>query len=176
MTSLFPPEASLPESIPETGAGEFEFVLGRRQIASVGLVALTVLAIFTTVAYMTGKGAVPEAAPAPVVAPVPKPEPVAAAPVAEAPVFETPEKDHRYLQLGTVERGFAVLMVQGSRKVGFPAIVVGGSNPNVFRVLVGPLDDKLQYQAAKAMFASMGLDTYARKYGDSAEPAETPEP
>ncbi len=176
MTSLFTPEASAPENAPETGAAEFEFVLGRRQMASVGLVALTALAIFTTAAYMAGRGAAPEAAPVPVqaIAPVTKPEPVATAPV-EAPVFGIPEKDHRYLQLGSVERGFAVLMVQGSRKVGFPAIVASGTNPNVFRVLVGPLDDKVQYEAAKAMFASMGLDSYARKYGESAEPAETPE-
>lgn len=180
MTSLFTPDASLPENLPESSTGEFEFVLGRRQIASVSLVALTALAVFTTAAYMAGRGASPEIpAPVPVapaIVPVPKPEPVVAAPVAEAPVFGAPEKDHRYLQLGSVERGFAVLMVQGARKVGFPAIVAGGTNPNVFRVLVGPLDDKVQYEAAKAMFVSMGLDTYARKYGESSEPAETPEP
>lgn len=185
MTSLFASETPLPDvptgETPETSAAEYEFVLGRRQIASVSLVALTALAGFTTAAYMAGRGAVPVAVPTRAQAPVTEPDPVAAAPAAptqaiEAPVFGIPEKDHRYLQLGSVERGFAVLMVQGSRKVGFPAIVAGGTNPNVFRVLVGPLDDKMQYAAAKAMFGSMGLDTYARKYGESPEPIETPEP
>ena len=168
---MFTPEPSLPgaptQNILETESAEFEFVLGLRQVASVSLVVLTAMAIFISAAYMVGKSTVP-----PPVEPV-KPKvvetiapPVKAEPLREAPLFGTPEKDHLYIQLGSVDRGFAILMVHGARHVGYPSFVAGGSNPNVYRVLVGPFDDKAQYETAKAMFVSMGLDTFARKYGD----------
>jgi len=197
MSRMFTPEPSLPgapnaslsESEPFTGAvestgpSEFEFVLGRRQIASISLVVLTALAAFTGVAYMVGKSSAPPAEKSAfVAAPAPAPQPVvavkSAAPLPEAPLFGTPEKDHLYLQLGSVERGFAVLMVHGARKVGFPAFVAGGTNPNVFRVLVGPFQNQAEYQAAKGLFISMGLDTFSRKYegGTNAIPSEHAEP
>lgn len=174
MSRMFTPEPSLPgaptATIPDAvDATEFEFVLGRRQVASVSLLALTALGVFTTVSYMAGKSAQPVPAPQPaprVVVPVSPPvAPIAKLP--EAPLFATPEKQGLYIQLGSVERGFAVLMVHGARKVGYPAFASGGSNPNVYRVLVGPFDDKAQYETAKAMFISMGLDTFSRKYSES---------
>jgi len=193
MSRMFTPEPSLPgapnaslsESEPFSAATadatDFEFVLGRRQIASVSLVGLTILAAFTGGAYMVGKATVP----APVqqiqpkkieiIPPTPAPTAPEKAVVPEAPLFGTPEKDQRYLQLGSVERGFATLMVQGARKAGFPAIVAGGTNPNVFRVLVGPLPDAEQYQSAKTHFTSLGLEPFLRKYGTQ-ENSETPEP
>jgi len=178
------PNASLSESeVESVEPSEFEFVLGRRQIASVSLVVLTALAAFTGVAYMVGKSSAPPAEKSAfVAAPVPIVQPVvavkSAAPLPEAPLFGIPEKDHLYLQLGSVERGFAVLMVHGARKVGFPAFVAGGTNPNVFRVLVGPFQNQAEYQAAKGLFISMGLDTFSRKYegGANANPSEHAEP
>ena len=206
MSRMFTPEPSLPgapnsslsesesfaaqaeASVESVEPSEFVFVLGRRQIASVSLVVLTALAAFTGVAYMVGKSSAPPAeksvavaAPVPVPQPAPAAQPVAdksAAPLPEAPLFGIPEKDHLYLQLGSVERGFAVLMVHGARKVGFPAFVAGGTNPNVFRVLVGPFQNQAEYQAAKGIFVSMGLDTFSRKYegGANATPSEHAEP
>ncbi len=172
MSRMLTPDPSLP--IPEAESTEFEFVLGRRQVASVSLLALIAIGIFTTAAYMAGKGKAPVAvasAPAPAPAPIRIVEPVAAkAPVVvEAPLFAAPEKDGLYIQLGSVERGFAILMVHGARKVGYPAFVANGTNPNVFRVLVGPFNDKVAYQTAKGMFSSMGLDTFSRQYGESKE-------
>ncbi len=197
MSRMFTPEPSLPgapnASLSETEPfaapvetaepSEFEFVLGRRQIASVSLVVLTVLAAFTGIAYMVGKSSAPASEkPASVAAPVPTVQPVvtvkSATPLPEAPLFGIPEKDHLYLQLGSVERGFAVLMVHGARKVGFPAFAASGTNPNVFRVLVGPFQNQAEYQAAKGLFVSMGLDTFSRKYegGANATPSEPVEP
>jgi len=83
------PNASLSESeVESVEPSEFEFVLGRRQIASVSLVVLTALAAFTGVAYMVGKSSAPLAEnSAPVTAPVPVVQPVvavkSAAPLAE---------------------------------------------------------------------------------------------
>jgi cell division septation protein DedD len=185
---MFAPDPSLPADagVPAAEPAEFEFVLGRRQVASVSLVLLAAVGIFTTAAYMAGKSAVPVSAAAPVAVtpppaapPQPAPEPAAEPkPLPEAPLFASPEKDGRYLQLGSVERGFAILMVHGARKVGYPAFVANGTNPNVFRVLVGPFPDKAQYDTAKAMFSTMGLDIFVRTYGAAAESdsAETREP
>jgi cell division septation protein DedD len=142
------------------------------------LVALTALAVITTTAYMAGKSTVPahvEAVKPKTVEAVIPPPAVKAPPLPEAPLFATPERTHRYIQLGSVDRGFAILMVHGARKVGYPAFIASGASPNVHRVLVGPMDDKVQYETAKAMFASMGLDMFARKYGESPEPAEKTE-
>lgn len=166
---MLTPDPSLP--VPEAESTEFEFVLGRRQVASVSLLALIAIGIFTTAAYMAGKGNAPAATPPP---PAPAPVQVAArVPVAEAPLFAAPEKDGLYIQLGAVERGFAILMVHGARKIGYPAFVAGGTNPNVFRALVGPFNDKVAYQTAKAMFGSMGLDTFSRQYGETKETEAT---
>ncbi|MEO5925752.1 MAG: hypothetical protein ABIR70_18180 [Bryobacteraceae bacterium] len=174
------PSLAAAPSVATEEQADFEFVLGRRQIASLSLVGLTLIGAFTAGAYMIGKSTVPT--PAPVVQPKPV-EIIAAAPVmveapavAEIPVFGIPEKNERYLQLASVERGFAVLMVQGARKQGYPAIVAAGTNPNVFRVLVGPLKDQEQYQSAKTLFTSMGLEPFARKYGSDAKESETTEP
>jgi cell division septation protein DedD len=93
----------------------------------------------------------------------------------EPAIFGVPERDKLYLQLGSLERGFAILMVHGARKLGYPAIVSNGTNPNVFRVLVGPFQKSEDYQTAKALFTSMGLDYFSRKYDEaprSNEPAQ----
>jgi hypothetical protein len=193
------PNASIPETAPAApvDAGDFEFVLGRRQIASVSLVMLTVVGAFTAGAYMIGKATVPVAAehaaqpippkqieiiaPTPETAPTPEvasvqPTAKVESPDADSPIFGVPEKNQRYLQLGSVERGFAILMAHGARKEGYRAMVAGGTNPNVYRVLVGPFEGQEEYQAAKTLFTSMGLDPFQRKYGESSKESETTEP
>ncbi len=160
--------------VPEESS-EFEYVLGRRQVASVGLVLLTGLAAFTGLAYMVGKSSAAPVKEKPVVvqAPPPAPKPTPAvttepqpvdSSVADAPLFGTPEKDRLYIQLASVERGFATLMVHGARKLGFPAFVAMGASPSVYRVLSGPFPDKESYEKAKATFQAAGLDTFTRKF------------
>jgi hypothetical protein len=84
------------ESTPDAAAepSEFEFVLGRRQVASVALVIISGLAAATGGAYFVGKSS---AAPIPqVAAPAPKPAPAppvaepAPKPTAPAPAVELP--------------------------------------------------------------------------------------
>jgi cell division septation protein DedD len=97
-------------------------------------------------------------------------------PLPEAPVFDIPVKRLSYVQLGSVERGSAILMVQGARKLGYPSFVAAGTNPNVFRVLVGPFPKPAEYQTAQTLFKSMGLDTFERIYADAAEAARPSKP
>jgi hypothetical protein len=194
MSRSFIPEPALSPA-PPTGEQEaappqeFEFVLGRRQIASVGLVGITLLAIFTVLAYMagksTGKTVVVEApaksvasAPAPSTAPAPAAStvPAVSSSILDAPLSNTPEKGKLYIQLGHVERGFATLMVNGARKLGFPAFIAAGSTANVYRVLSGPFEDPADHQRAKAAFSVMGLNTFERRYSETPEATPVPEP
>ncbi|MEP6961502.1 MAG: SPOR domain-containing protein [Acidobacteriota bacterium] len=154
---------------PRAEPSEFEFVLGRRQIASVSFLLLVVVACLGAAGYWGGKASarvVEVVVPAPLaIAPTPAiPTLVAAAVVPDEPVFGTPLKGPVYLQLGSVEKGFATLMVQGARKMGYSAFVGGGANQNVYRVLVGPFKNAAEYEKAKAEFDALGLATFSRKY------------
>lgn len=170
------PNATLPETAPETAASaDYEFVLGGRQIASVGLVTLTILGIATGGAYIVGKSAgrtvekiVTVEAPA-AVGPTPAATPLI---VDESPLFGAQERGKLYLQLASVERGYAQLMARGVRNAGYPAFVAEGMNPNVFRVLAGPFDSSEELQSVKTVFDAMGLNAFLRKYEPA--PATTP--
>ena len=170
---------SVPEASPQA-ATEFEIVLGRRHVASVSFLALVVVALCAGGAYWVGKASSkadvvaapvvvakvgPTPAPASLLAPAPAPAPVVInAEILEVPLFGQPLKGPLYIQLGSVEKGYAALMAQGVRKVGYPAFVAAGANQNVFRVLVGPFKTAEDYQKAKAEFDGMGLETFSRKY------------
>jgi cell division septation protein DedD len=189
---MFTPDPSLPSvtntEVPLSGPpvsiepAEFEFVMGRRQVASVSLVVLTLLAAFTGAAYIVGKSAIesvetakPVSRPTSTPAPPPLVVEKASAPKPEAALFDVPTADGLYLQLGSVERGSATLMVHGARKLGYPSFVGAGTNPNVFRVLVGPFSNQAEFEKAKIFFQAMGLDTFLR-HGDSPAPAVPSQP
>ncbi|MEO8099047.1 MAG: SPOR domain-containing protein [Acidobacteriota bacterium] len=177
MTRIFQVEQAVPGGEPQY-AKEFEIVMGRGQMASVSFLVLVALACGAGGAYWVGRASgrvVEVAAPAataaraaapvtlPVSSPVTAPEIVKAETVS-APLFAQPLKGPFYIQLGSVEKGYAALMAQGARKVGYPAIVAAGANQNVYRVLVGPFQTAEDYRKAKAEFDGMGLDTFSRKY------------
>ena len=155
------------------GAGEFELVLGPRQFASLGLVVLTVLAGCTTAAYVVGKntGKVVEVR-VPFVPPISAPEaPTEQRRVAmkpEAPLEGLPEDGKPYIQLGSVERGVAMLMTQGLRKRGIPSLMAPGVSPTVFRVLAGPFENQDELKKVEAEFAEAGLKTFVRRYPEPA--------
>lgn len=80
------------------------------------------------------------------------------------PVFANPKDGVLYLQLGAVEKGIAVIFVDGLRAHGFEAFAAPGPTEKIFRVLVGPLADHEAYQRAKKAVDDLGLNTFARKY------------
>jgi cell division septation protein DedD len=153
---------------------EFEFVLGRRQIASLLFVFCVVLMICIAGSYVVGKSTVPKlpapVAPAPVAAahePEPPPivmyrEPAPAA--AEPPLFAEPKIGSVYIQMAAIEKGVSVIFAEGLRKRGLPAFVASGPTDKIFRVLIGPLPDPASYVKAKDAVDKIGLATFARKY------------
>jgi hypothetical protein len=162
------PEASLesPEFAPE-----FEFVLGRRQVASLLFVATIVLMICVAVAYVAGRSMAPRpSAPVPAVAAVPAPEPPPIVMnqepehVAEPPLFADPKIGSVYIQMAAVEKAVAAVFAEGLRKRGLPGFVAPGPTDKVFRVLIGPLPDPASYLKAKDAVDKMGLATFARKF------------
>jgi len=181
-----PPVVAEEPSQPEEKVVEFEIVLGRTQVAGVLFVAIVAVVVFSAISYVAGRAlvskpvaAVPVAAvttppPAPVVEativkpdfpiaePAPKaPEPI---PVPEAPVFANPSANGVYLQMGAVEKGVAVIMVDGLRKRGFSAFAAPGPTEAIFRVLIGPLGDAEGFRKTKEKIDQIGLNSFVRKY------------
>ena len=153
---------------------EFEIVLGRLQVASVLFVITVVLVIFSAASYLAGKASAPrvvETAPQPVVqtqTPAPvleatitkQPEP----PKREPPVFNEPVNGAIYLQMGAVDEGIAMLLVEGLRKRGFQSFAATGPNDKIFRVLIGPLPSQDAYNEARDAISKIGVITFVRKY------------
>lgn len=165
---------------------EFEVVLGRRQLAGVGLVAVVVLAVFSGVSYLIGKTAESKVAPpadAPTIhvpepsaaqavepsAPTPQPAqpvvtPVAGVEASGGPLFADPIPGAVYIQVGAVEKGVAQIWAEGLRTHGMKAFVAPGLSDRIFRVLIGPLPSPDAYQYAKDALDRIGLETFGRKY------------
>ncbi|HTS78495.1 MAG TPA: SPOR domain-containing protein [Bryobacteraceae bacterium] len=162
---------------------DFELVLGRLQLASVFFLAIVVIAVFSAISYLAGKSIAPppkiiervrvEQVPAPQAAPRPVPAPVApvaqVAPAAatgkpEAAIFADPQNGSLYIQMGAVEKGIALILVEGLRKQGFQAFAAPGPSEKIFRVLIGPLADSNAYQQAKKAVDDLGLTAFARRY------------
>lgn len=151
-------------------AQEFEFVLGRRQVASVSFVASIVLMICVAAAYMAGRAMSPKVSPPVAAADTHEPEPPPIVlnqepiPVREAPLFAEPRAGSVYIQMGAVEKGVSVIFAEGLRKRGLPAFVASGPSEKIFRVLIGPLPDPASYIKAKDTVDQIGLATFARKF------------
>ena len=155
---------------------EYEFVLGRRQVASLSFVALVLIAAIAGVSYLVGRTTVAHAnAGAPPSRPVieaaaghPAAPPAAAPPEMKsqigisADLFANPIPGATYLQLGAVDRGIATIMAEGVRARGLPALVAPGPNDKVFRVLVGPFPNAAAHQQAKESLELIGLSAFAQ--------------
>jgi cell division septation protein DedD len=165
-------EQSLPSPTTEAAAGpqEFEFVLGRRQVASLLFVASVILMICIAAAYMTGKAMSPKpSSPVPEASVIPReadPPPIVLnqEAVPEPPLFAEPKAGSVYIQMGAVEKGVSVVFAEGLRKRGLPAFVAPGPSEKIFRVLIGPLPDPASYMKAKDAVDRIGLATFARRF------------
>jgi hypothetical protein len=150
---------------------EYEYILGRRQIASLLFVSTIVLMVCIAVSYLAGKAMGPKtvaAAPAPTVAAPRESEPppiiLNQEPAPEAPLFAEPKNGSVYIQMGAVEKGVAVIFAEGLRKRGLDAFVAPGPSEKIFRVLIGPLPDPPAYLKAKEVVDKIGLATFARRF------------
>jgi cell division septation protein DedD len=168
---------------------EYEFVLGRRQIASLSFVALVLLSLFAGISYLAGRAAAAKKDVSPkdaglVSAASSSPVPAAASdqPVMLAaslvdgsapnssnngpgdPLFAEPVKGAIYIQTGAVERGVAAIMAEGLRVHGFNTFVAAGPSDKIYRVLMGPFPDLQAYRSAKATLDAIGLSSFAQQY------------
>jgi cell division septation protein DedD len=167
---------------------EYEFVMGARQLAGLGFVAIAAVALFSTISYMTGKAAseIPQIVPAlEVKLPQPPPpqlsvgdqftayaaslpskaaETPASSPLDQGPLFGEPQAGMTYIQMAAVEKAVAGVFVEGLRTHGLSSFATQNSNTNIYRVLIGPLPDPGAYKKAKTEVDKMGLSTFARQY------------
>jgi cell division septation protein DedD len=150
---------------------DFEFVLGRMQVASLLFVFSIILMICVAAAYMAGKAMAPKETPAVATAPAvpapdPEPPPIVLSQEAppEPPIFAEAKAGLVYIQMGAVEKGVSVVLAEGLRTRGLPAFVAPGPSEKIFRVLIGPLPDPAAYTRAKDKVDQIGLSTFARKY------------
>src|SRR5712691_9254621 len=165
------------ESLSEAEAGEksgdYEIILGRRQIASLLFIAIVLAVVFSAVSYLAGSTAAAKplklaAAPSPAATSVLPAEPVL--PILkrdnkpEPPMFAEPLPGAVYLQMGAVDKGMAMVFAAGLRKYGFDGFVAPGPNEKIFRVLIGPLPDPDSFRRAKAAVDALDLGTFARRY------------
>jgi cell division septation protein DedD len=151
--------------MPKNEDGEFELILGNRQLMSVFFIVVILLGVCFALGYKVGQNASPvavsdsvsrraeskplvetPAAPKePATQEVPATQPAPPEPV-KAPVrAETstqPESGRTYLQLSATNHDAAEIMVELLRKKKFPALSVERpEKPGSFRVLVGPISD-----------------------------------
>ena len=165
MLSILSPEPAALEA-----PVEFELVVGRRQFASLGFVALVLLATFSGGSYLAGQAAARRVAAATPPVPAPKIPVVQAtiapvvSPPAEPPLLAEPVTGAIYIQMGAVDKGIAIVFAEGLRKRGFDAFVASGPSEKVFRVLIGPFRTAEAYQHAKDDVTNLGLTTFARRY------------
>jgi len=170
-------EAEIAETAPVQA--EFEWVVGPRQMAALGFLAIAGIALFSSVSYLAGKavGGTSDSLPA-IQLKVPQPTPpqpsigdqfasyAAITPVkaADAPVFADPVPGKRYIQMAAVEKGVAAVFAEGLRSHGLSAFAAPGPTPNIFRVLIGPVTDTQSYTLMKIELDKIGLSTFMRQY------------
>jgi cell division septation protein DedD len=175
MLTILAQEPAADVTTPVQEPQDFEIVLGRRHVASVLFLATVVLAVISGMSYLAGRSTalrkpppavVPVAQPVAQVVAAQRPEPALPEPppMIEPPIFGDPVSGAIYLQMGSVERGVSVILVEGLRKHGFDAFAAPGTSDKVYRVLIGPLPDPQAFLRAKDAVDQIGLATFARKY------------
>src|SRR5579883_1143064 len=155
--------------MPKNEDGEFELILGNRQLLSVFFIVVVLLGVFFTMGYIVGRNSAPPskeqrpmvvdtAAPAPTpipgadTAPTPistsqpkeeSPKPVAKTGAPKGPsAAENPASGQTYLHLAATTKREADIEVDVLRKKGFQAIDAEiPEKPGMYRVLVGPIPD-----------------------------------
>ncbi len=204
--------------------GEYELVLGNRQLLSAFFIIVILFGVFFTMGYVVGRNSGPAAAAAGAPATVatsqrpeaagpaaPAPSSSAAPPKEEAkepapqetkpvetqpvaPPERVPEKaeaahappprrapaakavetsgaavavnpgpGNMYLQVEAVAQPQASVVVDTLKQKGFPALLAQSSNPNLFRVMVGPFPNAAALGKAKAGLENVGFHPIVRK-------------
>ena len=174
--------------------GDFELVLGKRQIASLLFLGIILLGVFSTVAYVVGRRMERATLSAGTTASilVPK-DPIRAQIIpAEAIVIAGQVKADTvtttsggagqqagsrqlYLQIAATDHSHAVEMASAVKKKGYPALVATGPTPDTFRVLVGPFTDSGSLTKTKTELEAAGYISFIRQWDSPrTEPVDGP--
>ncbi len=179
--------------MPRNQDGEYEILLGNKQLLSVFFIMVILLAVFFSMGYVLGRRspvavaqtrseAIPSAPAAspngfaesvpPVAATQPQAPPSTPDPSApektppqpqQPPVAEAQKKT--YLQATAAKRIDAELVASVLRKKGFPVVLAPGPTEAVVRVLVGPFTGSEALSKARAELEAAGFDKpFTRKY------------
>ena len=169
--------------MPRTEDGEFELVMGNKQLLSVFFLVVVLLGVFFTMGYIVGRNSTPLLAaeqpapknPPPIVVDTGRaetsgevafatPAPQAPQKAQDAPEPEPsapqallePRSGERYLQVLATARTEADLVAETLRKKGYAAHVTPGPSPVLFRVLVGPFSEAEISELSKTREALAG--------------------
>ncbi len=175
--------------MPRNVNGEFEILLGNKQLLSVFFIVLMLMAVFFTMGYVLGRDSASRAAVARSPAPSPAPaaqtpaaediptksagtqpqsqEPGKAAPAAARPPAQSsakPAPGEVYLQAIAGNRADAEIVANVLRKKGFPIVLAPGPTEGVLRVLVGPIEDDQTLRKMRAGLEAAGVKPFTRRY------------
>jgi cell division protein FtsN len=180
--------------MPHNEEGEFELVLGNKELLSVLFIVVVLLGIFFAMGYVVGRNSTPvdaarksepyvrtdapsamperrapvQQAPPAVVEPVaqPKaPEPTATKTIEVGPVSASePQAGQTFLQVSAVAKPEAEILTELLVKKGFRATVAPGPSDKLFRVLVGPAKDNAELGKMKGDLELAGFKSIIRKY------------
>ena len=150
-----------------------QIVLGSRQLAAVLFMAMVILGLLTTIAYLTGRMVTPVRADSPkrhgkqvIVAETPGTQktPCQQGSHSPKPADEAPASQ-RYFQVVATDRPGADATAKSLATRGLPSMVIPGPTESVFRVLVGPMTDTSQADRIKATLDEAGFrQSFPRLY------------
>ena len=171
-------------------SGEFEILLGNKQLLSVFFIVVILLGVFFTMGYILGRNsgrseervaqtarqATPPATmqgrkdepsafgyATPPPAEPPKAEPVPPA-ITQPPASQEPEPGGVYLQVAAVKKPEAEVVAEVLLKKGFRSIVAAHPTEPIFRVLVGPLDGADAVAKMREDLLAAGFKPMLRKF------------
>lgn len=180
--------------MPRRQDGEFEVMLGNKQLLSIFFIVVILFGVFFTMGYIFGRNSAGPGASAATTArqeaaepasretawsvveeaqteaaEVRTTEPPPAAPPARAPAAEptTPEAPapgQTFLQVAAVKRPEAELLAEVLREQGFRSLVAPHPTEPIYRVLVGPLPDADVVARTRAGLESAGFKPIVRRY------------
>ncbi len=177
--------------MPQKEEGEFELVLGNKELLSVLFIVVMLLGVFFAMGYVVGKNSVPvESArkaepyvrtdaqsamperrtqPPPTqsqTAPAAAPERAKIVEISPASSASTaqPQPGQTFLQVSAVAKAEAEILNELLQKKGFRATVAPGPSDNLFRVLVGPAKDLAELAKMRDDLEQAGFKPITRKY------------
>jgi len=84
-------------------------------------------------------------------------------PAASSPRSGRPIQGATYLQMAAVDRGVAEVFLEVLHRKGFQAVITKGPTEDIFRVLVGPVNDADSLARVKAGLQAAGFTSFPRK-------------